>query len=286
MGLPRFCFPDFSQPSATVTPVVTGSVGWVDLANLQGDVLSEMAHWPAASAASVTIDLGAPRGVGVIAIPKHTAQPGNTVRVRLATDVALTNVVLDTGVQEFWPRIFPWGSLPWGDPRFADGRITLEDAAGYNLPWTYSVPSQVVGQYLRADFDFSGNPNGCADVAKIVVSPGIQPRHNFSWGWQIGWTDDSQRKRSLGGVDFVDARPTRRTLAISLNWLEAGEAYGPLWELDRLAGTKKPFFFIVDDADVELLYKRSMMVIVDQLEPFANPSFNRHTKNYKLTEVI
>lgn len=283
-----FCWPDFSQDTATVTPVITGPAAWSDLPLLKGDVLSEMARCNSTLLADtqLTIDMGTTRAVRTVVFPKHSAGINDKARVRVATDAAFTNVLMDSGWLDFYGAILPFGSLSWGDPSFWTGRLTAEQAAGYPLPWVYIAPQQVYGRYVKIEIDATSNPAGFLDLARAIVSPGWQPRYNMSYGAQIGWLDDTPKKRSKGGVDFYDVQPKRRRDVISLDWLSVKEAMGGPFEMQRVCGTHSPFFFVFDSADQDLMYQRSFLCTMRELAPFEYPHFDTHRARFALEEVI
>ena len=264
-----FCYPDYSQPTSLVTPTFTGPA-WLNLELLQGEIISEMARCPSVLLADtiITIDLKRPRDARVFVVPMHNASDGDLARVRFATDAAFNEVVLDSGWIEFYGTVYPWGALPWGHPSWWDGRLTDEDAAGYVIPWMYTVGESVVGQFVEWSFDFTTNPAGVCDVGRLVVSPAFSPVWNVSCGIQFGWNDGSKKQRSKGGAAFKDRATKYRTARMQLEWLETNEAYGGLWEMMRRHGVTEPFFFIFDtDEDASLRLKRSFMCAASALDP-------------------
>lgn len=282
-----FCYPDWTQDTSLVTPTVTGPA-WIDLDLLKGEVLSEMARCPSLALADsqLAIDCGATRNALVIVLPAHNAYPGDLARVRLATDAAFTDVVADTGWQEFFTRAYPFGSLPWGDVRFWDGYLTLEEVEGYVIPWIYVLPAEVLYRYVKVEIDARSNPAGYFDLGAVVVSPGVRPRYNLSYGVQLGYRDDSRRERSRGGVPFVDQAELYRTASMRLDWLSVQEAFGSFWEMQRRLGTSRRFFFLYDSAaDATRRYKQSFMAQFTGLGRITHPHYNVHALPIEIEEV-
>jgi hypothetical protein len=281
----KFCYPNHTLPTVTVTPTVTGA-GWLDLNLLQGEVLSEMARYPGVNPAATkfVIDLGTERDMRILAIPFHNARPGDTARIRVASDAGLTDILLDTGSVEFFQEVYPWGALEWGRVEWSDGRLTPEQAAGRMPPWIYIAPEPIIGRYLEVSFDFSGNPDGYVDVGQIVASPSITPAYNVSYGCTPPFPrDPSTKTRLRGGPQFADKQRKYLYTRMQLDWLSGDELYGQFYELVREYGVTKPIFFIFDsDAPAVTLYKQSFMALIERV---GDPALAYHDVNKLEIEI-
>lgn len=273
MGNITFCDPNHTIPTATITPVVTGT-GWLNLSNLSGEVLSEMARYPGVNPANTkfVIDLGTIRGASVFAMPINNAQLGDTGRIRFATDAGFTDVVADSGWKEFWGEIYPYGSIPWGHPCWIDGHPTAEQVAGAIPPWMYIAPGDVLGRYVEVALDFTNNTDGYVDIGRITVSPGITPAINADFGLVVPfYVDPSTSTRSKGGVQFADPQRPYLYTKMHFDALTDAELYGEFYEMIRKSGTTKPMFFIFDpDADPAILHKQCFMCTVKTSSPTAS----------------
>lgn len=285
----KFCYPNWTLPSTVYTPTASGT-GWIDLPNLTGEVLSEMARYPGVTPADtkLVIDLKTPRNIRVLAIPLHNAWVGDTARIRVCTDAGLTDCVLDTGWQEFFGEIYPYGSLEYGRVEWLDGRATPEQAAGQMPPWLHIAPGDVLGLYLDVQFDFTNNPNGCVDVGQIVAAPAVSPVYNISYGVKPPYyRDPSTKKRSKGGVQFADRQKSFRVTQMQLDWLGQQEAYGAFYEMVREYGITKPFFFIYDaDAPAAILPKQCMMASAEKIGEPSHPHFGSYSMTIELSEAF
>lgn len=284
-----FCTPNWTLPTKVYTPAITAP-GWIDLGNLQGDVLSEMARYPGTDPASTVLelDLKTVRAVRVFAIPISNAKPGDTARVLFYTDAARTDLVLDTGDIEFYGEVYPWGALQWGRQEWLDGRMTTEQVASAMASWRYWSKEEVLGRYVKVMFNFSGNSDGFVDVGQIVVSPAFSPQYNLSFGCTPPfYRDPSTTKRSKGGVQFVDkARPYLYT-KMQLDWLSENEAYGNFFEMVREYGVSKPFYFIYDpDAPAALIAKQSFMAKAETISDPVHPSVGTFSIAIELSQTF
>lgn len=285
----KFCYPNWLLPTPFVAPTITGP-GWIDLAKLQGDVLSEMARYPGVNPAStrLTVDLGTVRNMRVLVLPFHNAQPGDSARIRVATDAGLTDVVLDTGTKDFFGETYAYGSLEWGTVQWLDGLYSPEQAAGLMPAWIHIAGSDVFGRYLDIQFNFSGNTDGYVDVGQIVASPTITPVYNISYGVSVPFPrDPSTSSRARGGPKFsVRSRPYLVS-KMQLDWLGTDELYGSFYEMVREYGTTKPFFFIYDvDAPPTRLQKQSFMATADSFGAPTNTSFGNNSLAVEISQAF
>lgn len=277
------------MPTSTIVPVVTGP-GWIDLANLSGDVLSEMARYPGVTPAStkLTIDLGIERSVGVLVIPFHNAKPGDTARIRLYADAALTDLTLDSGIKEFFTEVYPFGSLPWGHICFTDGRATAEQAAGQMPPWIHIAAAEELGRYMVVEFDFSGNADGYVDCGQIIASPSFSPVYNFSFGCNPPYyKDPSVKTRTRNGPEFAEQHRPYRTTRLQFDWLGTNELYGSFYEMVRAHGVTKPMFFIYDsDAEASILPKTSFMARLTTINDPTRKSASANSLTVDVSEAF
>jgi hypothetical protein len=288
MGKPTFCFPNWTQASSIYTPTIAGA-GWVDLSKMQGEVLSEMARYPGVNPANtkVVIDLQTTRNVDNIVLPFHNAKPGDKARAELATDAAFTDVVIDSGWVDFFPEMYPYGTLPWGSENWLDGHLTDEQAAGLVLPWIYQASNTALGRYLRISLDFSGNSDGYVDLGQPVASPALTPVYGASYGRKMPfYRDPSTKTRSKGGVHFVEAQKSYRSTAMQLDWLSGDELYGQFYEFVRQYGVSKPFFYIHDpDAPIAKLLKESFMAIAQTIGDPVHTHLDTHSLSIEICQT-
>lgn len=289
MANPLFCYPNWTLPTATITPTITGAA-WIDLTNLQGDVLSETTRYPGVNPANtkLLIDLGATRNISTLAIPVHNAGLVDKARIRVATDLALTNIVLDTGWKEFFGEMYPYGSLPWGRTEWLDGRMTAEQAVGQMPPWIYISPVEVLGRYIDVQLDFSTNAAGVVDIGQVVASPAFSPRYNASYGLRPPYyRDPSQGSRSKGGVRFVDKNRPYRVASMQLDWLSEAEAFGNFYDMVRDYGVRKPFLYIHDPSAIgALLVKQAMMATAEKIGEATHARFANYSMTIELSEAF
>lgn len=285
----KFCFPNWTLPSTVYTPTYSGA-GWIDLPKLQGEVLSEMARYPGVNPANtiLTFDLGTTRQIDVLALPFHNARLGDSARIQIANDAAYTDIVIDTGWNDFFGEIYPYGSLPWGSESWLDGRMTAEQAASAMPPWIYISPASVLGRYGRIYLNFSGNTDGYVDLSQVIVAPALTPRYNVSYGVAVPfYRDPSTKTRSRGGASFVDKQRAYRYTKMQLDWLAGDELYGQFFEFVRQYGVSTPFLFIYDsDAPAAYLPKQSFMAIAQTIGDPIRTHLDNHSLPIEICETF
>jgi hypothetical protein len=289
MASPKFCFPNWTLPTSLVTPLFTGQ-NWIDLDKLSGDVLSEMARYPATDLAGsrLVIDLGTLRNVQVLAIPLHNASTFDRARIRVCTDAALTDAVIDTGWLEFFGVIYPFGTLDPTRVEWVDGRLTPEDAVGYKIPWMYVADTAYIGRYLDIQFDWTKNPAGFIDVGQIVAAPALTAKYTISYGSNPPYyTDPSTKTRAKGGPQFIEPQQSYRTAKIQFDWLSGDELYSGFFEMVRRYGVSKPMFYIHDsDAEQAVRQRQSFMCTASSLGPPVRVSLNVNSLPISVEEAF
>lgn len=282
-------FPNYVD--ATYYSVAFSGGSWqaaMPLTNLRDRLLVKVARSTNDDLAStiVIVDLGAPRDVRVIAIPSHNMSRDALIRVRGASDSGFSNVLLDTGWQDVWRVIYPFGSLPFGHPSFWDGKITEEDRQGYPMPFVYVASSTVNARYWKFEINDTSNADGYVELSRLFLAPGWQPDVNMAYGNQLGWETETLVEGSLGGARFYDGRNSRRVWKFSINNLTVDDALSWPFEIQRKQGIDGQVFFVFDPEDTTHLHRRAFLATIRQLSPLEFPYHNRNNAAFELEEVI
>ncbi|MDX2104153.1 MAG: hypothetical protein SF002_16640 [Alphaproteobacteria bacterium] len=235
------------------------------------------------------VDLGVTRDVRVLAIPRHTLSPSAKVRVR-AGPAPLVGVApiadIDTGWSEVWGQIYPAGTLPWGHPSVWDGRLRMEDTAGYPMPVLVVWEPACLARYWRVDIEDASNPAGVIDLSRLVLSPGWQPSLNLSYGARLGWDIATTAEISLGGARWFDVRPPRRVASFTLEGLPEDEMLSVAFDLQQRLGLHRQLFFVFDPDDRFHRHRRSFLATLGQVSRLEFPYFRRVSAGFDIEEVI
>lgn len=258
------------------------------LTNLRDPLLSAVARSTDATNASTqfVVDLGVPRDIRLVACPDGNYTRDSRVRITGATDSGFTDVVVTVDFRDIWQEVYPWGTLPWEDLAWWDGKITAEDAVGYPMPFIHVFDTAVVARYWKIEIDDEGNPDGYVELSRLFLSPGYQPTHNAEYGATIGWETDTSRQRSLGGADFYDERRPRRRMRLTLNAIEMDELYAQMFEIQRRQGISRQIYVVLDPDDGPNLHRTSFLATLEELSPIELAFYDRGVVAVDLVEVI
>ncbi|SLN50422.1 hypothetical protein OCH7691_02223 [Oceanibacterium hippocampi] len=124
---------------------------------------------------------------------------------------------------------------------------------------------------------------GYFDIGRIVLGPAWKPARNPSWGAQWTWADESRRTRSRGGQSYTDIGARYRVVEFELGYLDETEAFGPAFEIDRVAGLSGDVLAIADE-DASLLARRAVWGQIEQATPLVLQRAGKVVKRYRITE--
>jgi hypothetical protein len=284
--------PNRALASATITPSFSGG-SWLaamPLANLSDMSFAKVARSSDAALASTTFDLdmGAARAIKLVGIPESNVSLAGLVRYRLATDSGFTDVVHDSGWLDYWPVIYPMGSVPISDPHWLTGRLTAEERAGYPAMHLRIIEgAAVTARYLRVEIDDTTNAAGYVQLAALFVAPAVQFDKSMRLGWQLGWqAQDTRRVRSLGGGDFFDARAPRRVVTLEVPPQPQDAMLAGLFELQRAQGRDKAVLVVLDPAATANLARLAFLARFRELSALEFVSHDRAAVGLALEEQI
>lgn len=273
------------------TPTFSGGswLAGLPLTNLQDDRLAKVARSTnlTASNTKFEVDLKTIRTIRLLAIPKHNLTTAATFRIRASNTAGVfTSPIYDSGTVDAFPPVYAYGSIPYYHPSWYTLKITAEDADGYNIGLIHTTPTPVAARYWLFEFFDSTNPDGYIDLARLFVAAGYQPSINAQYGFTLGWETDTQRERSLGGVDYYDRRDPRRVWRFQLANLPQDEALIWPFEIARKQGIDKQIMFIFDPDDTIHMHRRAGLATLRQLSPLEYPYDGRMNAPFELQEVL
>lgn len=235
------------------------------------------------------VDLGVPYLIDVVALLSNNISQSGTWRARIATaaDFNLSSIVYDSAEVSAWPQLGGFGSLPWGVFNWGD-QLSAAELSYYKIDSLLVLPAAKVGQYLRIDINDPTNSAGYIQAGRLVIGPGWQPSVNMDVGWQIGWQDDSEVSRTLGGQIYVDERPRYRIARVTLAQLSETEMYANAFDfIDRRKGISGDILFIPQPSQPSLFIHEVLYGRMRTLSPITNPQVGDvRAKDFEIEELL
>jgi hypothetical protein len=270
-----FGFPVYSDVGVLYSPAFSAG-SWLaalPLANVQDARLAYKARSSDALATSTTfdIDLGATRDVGVLAIliPNLTKSAVPTIQWKVSTVSNFATTVYDSTAYAPWPT-----------------SQTAEDVDGLNV-WLIKVPSSVkTGRYVRCAIIDTANVDGYLDVARVIVAGAYRPTYGISYGAKLALEVATIPTDTDGGATIYNERPIRRGYDFALNNVAESEAMANIFKMQRLLGTSRQLFFVLDETATTYLHEQSYLCTIRELGALEFAYATRYGIPFRLREVL
>lgn len=284
-----------------ITPAFAGGYGsWLagyPLSNLADPLLFKVARSTSATLANAKfrLDLGVTRFVNIFAFVRHNlslptaTSVGGKFRVRAGVDNTYAAFTFDSGwVNAFPSQAYAPGTVPWGSPSSWTGRPLQKDIAPYKSLACYHYSSTISAgvRYIQVEFDDTLNADGYVQLGRFFVAQAWQPRVNFAYGNDLGWTDVSNSEESHGAVEFFDERPLRRGSAFSFEGIDPDTALEIVFDMQAQLGKTRQLFWVFDPEDTYHLYRRCFLATLTELDRLKYPQLNLTVAPVQLKEVL
>lgn len=256
--------PELSDAGAVTASSANSSFPVTNLQTIQPSTA-----WRSTTLTSVylEVDLGASYALNFVALIRTNATSSAQWRIRLAsTQAGLTaGPSYDSGTIDQWPE-------------------TGLDDLDFTNAFNYSA-SMGSARWARIDFTDAANPDGYFQAGRIYVSNAWVPTRNFSYGWGIGFEDDSVIDITDGGNLLPTIKGKRRVQPFELNFSSEAEMMGYAFEYDRMRG-KSGDIIVARDLDGDYPHKTTVYGLNTELQPIINQSYGVFAKRYQITEMI
>lgn len=196
------------------------SVASLPASNLLDDDIQKLWRDVLTTGSEVRIDLAAQRTIGVGALINTNLITDGTYRLRVSTSDpdGIADNVHDSG----------------------ELSLTVDPVFG---KFAHFIEPEVIGRYLRITTTIDYGP---MEAGRLVVGSLWAPSRNMTFGREKLWRDFSTRTQSLGGNEFVDARPRQWGWRFTLFGLTEAEAQQQVDELNRLRGIGRDILVCLD----------------------------------------
>lgn len=232
-------------------------------------------------------NFGSVRQIDVVSLLAHNITATGQWRVRLSNDPTFATSIYDSGLQKAWPSMSSFGVKPWGTWSWGEALGAFEVPEDITPSSILILSSSVNAQYLRVDISDEVNPAGYIQAGRCYAGPKYQPSKNISYGWEIGYRDESEVTKSIGGQTYVDEKTKYRVVSINLEYLTEEESYLNLFEfIDRRKGISGDLLFIPKPDKPELFLHEVIYGRMQDLGPQINPHYNVVSKAYVIEELL
>ncbi len=144
----------------------------------------------------------------------------------------------------------------------------------------------VAARYWKISISDTGNGDGYIEIGRVFLGWQFKPGINIDFGVSIGVESDTSSLRALGGPDYFDSRPNRRSWRGTWSWLTEQEAYAVMVEIMRQQDIEREVYLMEDDEDTSYRAERWFLARFATLSAIEWPYLTYHSVGVELTEVI
>lgn len=234
-----------------------------------------------------TCNFGSVRQIDVVSLLAHNISALGKWRVRLSNDPTFATSIYDSGLVASQPDMASFGVKPWGVWQWGEALGAYEVPTDLKINSVLVLPASYNAMYLRIDISDPTNADGYIEAGRCYAGPKYQPTKNISYGWEIGWQDDSEAERSLGGQLYFNPKPKYREVKFTLEYVTQEEAYLNLFEfIDRRKGVSGDILFIPQPDRTDFYLYEVIYGRMRELGSISQPTWNTVSKSYVLEELI
>jgi hypothetical protein len=261
-------------------------------ANLQDRVIGRVARTANAALASTqfNMDMGPAGKARALSMRKHNMSLAAKYRLRATSDPANTEFSLpdsyDSGWQDVWPTVYPFGTLEWGDENWWSGKYTVDETEGYIAELVHILPADRYERWWRIEFDDQGNADGYIEIGRLFIGPVWQPNINMEYGASIGWETTTEARQAISGAEYFSDGINFRVQRFTLGCMDQDEAFSQAFELQRRAGISGEILWIHDPDDTVHALRRRYLARMRQLSAIDYPYYGANSTAFELKELL
>ena len=284
-------FPNRVDADATFASVAFSNGSWLSsmpLVNLRDPQLAKVARSTDATTTSTKFDtdLGVLRNIKLAAIPFFNLSRVGLYRITASTVSDFASLEFDSGWKDAWETVYPFGSLPFHNPSWWDGKLSPEEAVNYKQPIVEVLETDVIARYWRVEFDDTANAQGYIQIPRLFLTSGYQPTINVGYGSNIGWATSTVARESLGGARFFDRRPTRRVLRVLFKKQDIDEMLVWNFDMQSILNLNQQVFIVFNSEDTSNLTRLSFLATIRRLTSLEWEVFERGSIAMEFEEVL
>lgn len=259
------------------------------LTNMQNRQVQKVSRTTDTATASTqfTINLGAAKAIGVVALVVHNIGVSGQVRITASDTPGFVSTLYDSGWQLAWPYgVIPQSLLEWEDDNFWFGTLSSQARAGYQSPYILKLASVQNLRYWRVEISDPGNTDGYIQIGRLFMARGWTPSVNYAYGASLGYQDPTPVDMSLSGAEYFDMRSKYRVMNFNLQYVTNTEAYSYALELQRLAGVSGEVLVVPDPDTASTQPIRSFVGRLRQIGAVSQPQPTAFSVNFEVKELL
>lgn len=195
------------------------------------------------------------------------------------------NVLLDTGWQDIWEKQFEFGTLPYGHPSLADGKLTPESAVKAKIPYVYICEETILARFWKIEIDDRLNQNGYLTLNRAMFLKAIEPPYGISYGANQTPLNETTKVSGPGSVDVFNVVAGKRVFSFNFNDMTVDESLVQMGDLNDDAGLSGQLLFIFDKSDKVHKHRRMMLCRLNRPISGTYSYFNAIGSSLELVEV-
>jgi hypothetical protein len=260
------------------------------LSNLQIRQLGKVARSTNATLASTQFDVNFstnPQNINVINLTNHSISVYGTYRIRIWSDVGMTNLKYDSGFQNVYPVVYPYGYLEWENNGFWRGSYTTAQLVGYTSSLNHILDKNYLATYMRIEINDTTNPAGYISIGRLFTAPTWQPVVNAQFGSaSLGWESPTQVQAAISGAEYFQRRTPYRVAKFTFDILTVDESFAQAFEMFRQAGLDGEVLFIQNPNDTIHAIRTRFLGRLRTLSPIEYPNYGMNKAAYDLKELL
>lgn len=187
----------------------------------------------------------------------------------LVWDETTEPVLYDSGALDAWPT-----------------GIDAEESEEMNVGSLLTFAA-VTARHWRIEIGDDANPDTYVELGRVVIAGAWQPTVNLiGRGGKIGLGTDTVRRVTDGGAAIYARRPTKRRFTGTLGEMPEDEVLANLFDMQRIAGIDRQFYFVYDPDDTTHLHRRAFLAVFRQLSEFEYATLNHYGIPIALIEEL
>jgi hypothetical protein len=263
------------------------------LSNIRTQDIMRVARSTSASQAHAQfrIDFGTTltRYINLFLLLNHNLTPAGQFRVTLGANADGSSPGYDSTFLDAWRPVVvfganPFGGFGWDGTSYPEGFVS-PPTIRLKIPTAHRAVGNGGHRYMHVYLKDTANPAGFLQVGRLLAGPVWQPEVGADFGISVQWADPSEVTRTSGGRRIAGNDVRYRIARASFRFLREEEAWGFVYEWQRLGKRREVWFEADYDRADEVGDRRSMYCALADIAPISQPLPARYATELLLEEL-